>query len=204
MVVEAFLPERVARHGVELAAGRVLGKARARQRDVPLQHQREAPPHLGARLADSNRAGHIGGAVGILAAGIQQEQLALAERAVARCAHPVVHDGAVGPRAGDGVEGEIAQLAGLLAEGRETLGGLDLGERILAAALRSGLVEPMQEAAEGGAVAAVGAAHAIKFGGVLAGLGRSEEHTSELQSLMRISYAVFCLQKTINKVTIWY
>src|SRR3546814_2003203 len=25
---------------------------------------------------------------------------------------------------------------------------------------------------------------------------RSEEHTSELQSLMRISYAVFCLQKT--------
>src|SRR3546814_7128663 len=31
--------------------------------------------------------------------------------------------------------------------------------------------------------------------------GRSEEHTSELQSLMRISYAVFCLTKTnrINK-----
>src|SRR3546814_3585403 len=31
---------------------------------------------------------------------------------------------------------------------------------------------------------------------------RSEEHTSELQSLMRISYAVFCLKKkkqTINK-----
>src|SRR3546814_5745588 len=28
-----------------------------------------------------------------------------------------------------------------------------------------------------------------------AGLERSEEHTSELQSLMRISYAVFCLKK---------
>src|SRR3546814_9673861 len=27
------------------------------------------------------------------------------------------------------------------------------------------------------------------------GAGRSEEHTSELQSLMRISYAVFCLKK---------
>src|SRR3546814_7526349 len=27
---------------------------------------------------------------------------------------------------------------------------------------------------------------------------RSEEHTSELQSLMRISYAVFCLQKQKN------
>src|SRR3546814_6613471 len=29
---------------------------------------------------------------------------------------------------------------------------------------------------------------------------RSEEHTSELQSLMRISYAVFCLKKKKNKV----
>src|SRR3546814_2380528 len=29
--------------------------------------------------------------------------------------------------------------------------------------------------------------------------GRSEEHTSELQSLMRISYAVFCLNKKKNK-----
>src|SRR3546814_7934667 len=28
---------------------------------------------------------------------------------------------------------------------------------------------------------------------------RSEEHTSELQSLMRISYAVFCLKKKIDK-----
>src|SRR3546814_3167780 len=28
-----------------------------------------------------------------------------------------------------------------------------------------------------------------------AGVRRSEEHTSELQSLMRISYAVFCLKK---------
>src|SRR3546814_4614093 len=31
--------------------------------------------------------------------------------------------------------------------------------------------------------------------------GRSEEHTSELQSLMRISYAVFCLKKKNTKQT---
>src|SRR3546814_5456931 len=31
-----------------------------------------------------------------------------------------------------------------------------------------------------------------------AALARSEEHTSELQSLMRISYAVFCLKKKIR------
>src|SRR3546814_6391203 len=30
---------------------------------------------------------------------------------------------------------------------------------------------------------------------------RSEEHTSELQSLMRISYAVFCLKKKKNRET---
>src|SRR3546814_1004691 len=30
---------------------------------------------------------------------------------------------------------------------------------------------------------------------------RSEEHTSELQSLMRISYAVFCLTKNIQQTT---
>src|SRR3546814_5151879 len=30
-------------------------------------------------------------------------------------------------------------------------------------------------------------------------LSRSEEHTSELQSLMRISYAVFCLKQKTNK-----
>src|SRR3546814_2749605 len=40
---------------------------------------------------------------------------------------------------------------------------------------------------------------------VAEGLGRrgrvrSEEHTSELQSLMRISYAVFCLQKKKKKL----
>src|SRR3546814_1923882 len=29
---------------------------------------------------------------------------------------------------------------------------------------------------------------------------RTEEHTSELQSLMRTSYAVFCLKKKINKI----
>src|SRR3546814_4231654 len=33
-------------------------------------------------------------------------------------------------------------------------------------------------------------------------LSRSEEHTSELQSLMRISYAVFCLKKKTVQITI--
>src|SRR3546814_8659756 len=49
------------------------------------------------------------------------------------------------------------------------------------------------------AIAAVGR-HPLDRRGFHRGqyLPRSEEHTSELQSLMRISYAVFCLQKTTN------
>src|SRR3546814_9291764 len=37
--------------------------------------------------------------------------------------------------------------------------------------------------------------------GEIAAEDRSEEHTSELQSLMRISYAVFCLKKKITNKT---
>src|SRR3546814_3117157 len=48
--------------------------------------------------------------------------------------------------------------------------------------------------------------HIIPYGLALAAGGglvalRSEEHTSELQSLMRISYAVFCLQKKKTNYT---
>src|SRR3546814_6526459 len=40
------------------------------------------------------------------------------------------------------------------------------------------------------------------FAGTPVGSGsRSEEHTSELQSLMRISYAVFCLKKKIQHIS---
>src|SRR3546814_2620937 len=42
------------------------------------------------------------------------------------------------------------------------------------------------------------AAYGFGAGGIGAHI-RSEEHTSELQSLMRISYAVFCLKKNTNR-----
>src|SRR3546814_10739019 len=44
-----------------------------------------------------------------------------------------------------------------------------------------------------------GEAAVIDNGVITSGLMRSEEHTSELQSLMRISYAVFCLKKKKTK-----
>src|SRR3546814_10409641 len=45
----------------------------------------------------------------------------------------------------------------------------------------------------------LGAAEAFMDGDMRIERGRSEEHTSELQSLMRISYAVFCLKKKKKK-----
>src|SRR3546814_10480555 len=41
----------------------------------------------------------------------------------------------------------------------------------------------------------------VEAGRMEAHIERSEEHTSELQSLMRISYAVFCLKKNTHKKT---
>src|SRR3546814_4440694 len=45
---------------------------------------------------------------------------------------------------------------------------------------------------------------AAKLTPVFFGAARSEEHTSELQSLMRISYAVFCLTKKSLKANTSY
>src|SRR3546814_2782087 len=55
----------------------------------------------------------------------------------------------------------------------------------------------------GEAAAAFGCDLPRAIGGMTSSAGklRSEEHTSELQSLMRISYAVFCLKKKINTTT---
>src|SRR3546814_8251711 len=59
---------------------------------------------------------------------------------------------------------------------------------------RKAVGKPLQRHRIGGDRAAVCAAIVVAEDGA-----RSEEHTSELQSLMRISYAVFCLKKKIQK-----
>src|SRR3546814_10689234 len=48
-------------------------------------------------------------------------------------------------------------------------------------------------------VDAVGVSELFGKPGQIGDDGRSEEHTSELQSLMRLSYAVFCLKKKNTK-----
>src|SRR3546814_3997003 len=61
-------------------------------------------------------------------------------------------------------------------------------------------VRPAAIAASGRAPGRLGRCH-VTQPPVCCGAERSEEHTSELQSLMRISYAVFCLKKKKTKKT---
>src|SRR3546814_7720549 len=55
-------------------------------------------------------------------------------------------------------------------------------------------LDPLIDSGQLDFVADLGAKMPMRVIGMLLGI-RSEEHTSELQSLMRISYAVFCLKK---------
>src|SRR3546814_8301785 len=78
---------------------------------------------------------------------------------------------------------------------RARLEGLDVDESAVATAARRGeaialVVVPGRDAP--------GQSHGEDFPRIFPPFPRSEEHTSELQSLMRISYAVFCLNKTNN------
>src|SRR3546814_9177916 len=75
------------------------------------------------------------------------------------------------------VAGQRAGVRGGGACAERGTSGLQRDHRLL-------LRDPLGDLGEGAAVLQVLHVH-----------GRSEEHTSELQSLMRISYAVFCLKK---------
>src|SRR3546814_8874139 len=93
----------------------------------------------------------------------------------------------------------LCELCSALKDGSEALAVLEeMSIRYLPtearSALRAGEMQRRHRQRGGGDVRAVPdfltGAHAL-----MQCSGRSEEHTSELQSLMRISYAVFCLKK---------
>ena len=126
---------------------------------MALEHEREALAHLRRRLADGDRARDVGGAVEILRAAVDEEQLARAQLAVGRGVDAVVHDGAIGPAAGDRVEADLAELIRRAAEAFEPPHGLDLVD--LAGGLR---VEPGEEADDRGAVPRLRRARALDLG----------------------------------------
>src|SRR3546814_2097117 len=74
----------------------------------------------------------------------------------------------------------------------------DLASELFLKSLQNRELHPLNDVTntdfilEGGITLAL---RASDYGLVLKVMKRSEEHTSELQSLMRISYAVFCLKK---------
>src|SRR3546814_10300170 len=89
----------------------------------------------------------------------------------------------------------------LLADrGARELVGLQLARREFAEQLLLPRVGGRLDAVEEDLAEGVAQA-AVVFGRIVA--VRSEEHTSELQSLMRISYAVFCLKKKNKTANIY-
>src|SRR3546814_10263178 len=84
-----------------------------------------------------------------------------------------------------------AEIACLEAAARMT----DAGMSAALERLRDGVTDSELAAAAYAAMVEAGSEF-MPMNPIVAG-GRSEEHTSELQSIMRISYAVFCLTQTI-------
>src|SRR3546814_3751767 len=102
-----------------------------------------------------------------------------------------------------------------------TIGSTTLRNRVVMGSMHTGLEDffwntgklaaYFAERAKGGAGLIITGGYSPNFRGQLKPLGsqfstrlhaaRSEEHTSELQSLMRISDAVFCLKKKNNNIT---
>ena len=173
--IEPGFPQRQPRQHVELRAGRAFRKHCTRNADMALQHAREAVAHFGAGLADAQRARDVGGAVLILRAGIDEVE-PFADDAIARLGHPVMHDGAIGPRTRDGGKGHILQLARLAAKGLKRLRRSDL--RQLAALGRPR--KPGEKAHHGRAVAQMRSARPLDLGGILAGLHQRDRIGADL------------------------
>ncbi|PAV93242.1 hypothetical protein WR25_01815 [Diploscapter pachys] len=86
---------------------------------MALQHAGEAVAHLRGRRPDRYDAGHVGGAVGILPARIDQEQLAGQDRSVRVFGDVIMRAGAMRAGGRDGVERRVEQAAGLSAKGEQ-------------------------------------------------------------------------------------
>ena len=161
--VEAGSPKELPRQGVELGAGRAVRKHRTCDGDVALEHAGEALAHLCCRWADRDRAGHVGGAVLILRAGVDQKEFAGHDTPVGFLGNAVVHDGAVRPRARNGRERNVLEQAGVAPKTLQRRHRINLGE----VSARSLPVEPRQEPRQGGAVARMRRARALDLDGIL-------------------------------------
>src|SRR6202043_75899 len=106
------------------AAG-ALRKNGAGDRDMALEHAREALAHLGTRRADRKRARHVRGAVLVLGTRIDQKKLARGDASVAPPRDAIVNDGPVRSGSGDGRKRHVLEQVAVAAK---ALQGLDRGD----------------------------------------------------------------------------
>ena len=114
-VVESGVPEERARQGIQGNPSGTLGEFLHREVDVAFQDQGVDLSLPLRRFADDHRARIVRGATPQLYAGVNQEQLTVAERNVG-AGVGVVDDGPIGSGSGDGGEAEVVEafLAGVL------------------------------------------------------------------------------------------
>ena len=143
-----------------------MGEPGGGQRQMALEHQREHPLLLLGNRPQGDGAGHVGGALTVMCAGVQQKQARRVQGYVGLRRGIVVDDGTVGTVARDGVEAQVQEVRLLGAEGGQLSGGGQLGNGLLA---HMGL-DPVQEPAQGRAILNMGGTEVLHLLSGFAGL----------------------------------
>ncbi|CCY16574.1 oRF1 [Prevotella sp. CAG:755] len=169
-VVQAFLPEPVACRGVELGAARAVRETAAAQCDVPFEYEGVGAALLVGERAEGHGARDVCGAVVVLRPGVEQEQAAGTQLRVGVGRGFVVHDGAVGGVSGYRLEAQAA----IVGRGGAQFGQFEVNAHFGHAACRHSLVQPVQQADHGHAVALHRTAHPGDLGVVFHGFQRGD------------------------------
>ena len=159
-------PQRQTTDGFDMATRDAFGEAHARHGNHTLQHTGEGDFGIIVDVTDGQRAGDVGGAIGVLAATVEHHQIAILQRAVGFLCHAVVHDCTVGAGTGDGVKADFQQGVGGAAELFQLGDNINFGERGFVLCIK-----PTQEIHHCGPIAQVRFRHAGNLGGVFARLG---------------------------------
>ena len=148
-VVAVCLPHRRAADGIQQRRGDAVREDGLCERDVRLEDEGVVVFLCGARCADGDDAGDVGGSVLVLAAGVDEEQAVAGDAAVVFFAGAVVRQGGVGVVTGDGAEAGADVVRLLAAVFFEERVDVEFGQRF---ARRQFGFEFGEEAAEGGTV----------------------------------------------------
>ena len=184
--INTSVPEKLSCERVDLRARRAVRKHRARNCDMAAQHARKPIAHFIRRLADGDRARHVRGAVFILRAGVNQQQIAHRDPVVGFARDAIMHNGTVRAGSGDGRKRDILQRAGLAAETFQRFYGVDLGQR----AVWRFAIDPCEKPSERYSVALV----CVTCSGNLGRIFDSFEQSNGVGATYR--FAAFCCDQS--------